>query len=102
MGAAVQRSYSAEEIEAGLHQLALCNRNAREAERRLALVGLRIPNGTLYDWRSTHADRLGEIEREELPKVRSRMAAQQAEVAELAAEITVQGLKRLREKLPSV
>lgn len=99
MGAAVQRSYSLEEVEAGLSALAIWHGNGRQAARVLKEQGLEIPERTLYDWRKTHADRLAELQEQIVPKVREKLAQQFEVIGMRSAELTLKSLEKYDDKL---
>jgi len=56
-----RRVYTAEDIRAGLTELAQCDGNAREAARSLKLGGRDFPESTLRRWKLLHAPLYAEI-----------------------------------------
>jgi hypothetical protein len=99
MGAAVQRSYTLEQIEAGLTELAIWHGNVRQAERTLAERGLEIPKSTLQDWKTIHADRLAELQEQIVPQVRAKLAEVHEVISMRAGELTLKGLDRFGDEL---
>lgn len=95
-----QRSYTAEDIEAGLHALAIANGNHRLAHRLLAEQGTDIPGDTLYDWKAKrHTERYEQIRAEVLPQLKDRMAAEAETLAIAYAHIERKALHALDGKL---
>lgn len=97
MGAAVQRSYNAEEVEAGLMELACWHGNTRQASRTTG-----IPQQTLQDWKTRHADRLEALEAQIVPRIREKLAAQYEQIATRSAEIALEGLDQFATEMPSL
>jgi Mrp family chromosome partitioning ATPase len=56
-----RRVYTAEDIKAGLTELAQCGGNARAAARSLKLAGRDFPESTLRRWKVVHAPLYAEI-----------------------------------------
>lgn len=102
MGAAVQRSYTLEEVETGLVELAIWHGNVRQAERTLTERGLRIPFTTLQTWKTSHAERLAELQAQIVPKVRAKLAEQYEVIGMRAAELTLDSMDRLGDELKEI
>lgn len=96
---APQRSYDAEQVEAGLQALAIADGNHRLAHRLLAENNTDIPAGTLYEWKTTHAERYEQIRADVLPKIRERMAAESEELAIAYAQLEREAIELLKPKL---
>ena len=81
-----QRYYKPQEIERGLHYMAVTG-SAAEAARQLRQQGVDVPCTTLKYWRSAgHAERYQEIRREVLPRIEQAMAAESEDLARAYAE----------------
>jgi hypothetical protein len=102
MGAAVQRSYTLEEIETGLVELAIWHGNSRQASRTLSDRGITIPYTTLDGWKKSHADRMAELQAQIVPQVREKLAQQYEVIGMRAGELTLASMERLSDELGEI
>jgi hypothetical protein len=92
--------YSAQEVEAGLTEIALTSRQYKLASKRLRERGIDIPPSTLRTWAlQTHAERLLELEKQVSDRLRGDLAARQAEIAERSGQIELKALERIESVL---
>lgn len=93
-------NYTTEEIERGLHALALCSGNTRKAEKLTTDAGSRIPASTLKDWKLHHyPDRYEAIKEAELPAIRQRIAEGFDNIVSLSQSIQEKALTQLSDKI---
>jgi hypothetical protein len=96
-----KRSYTTEQVEAGLHALAISNGSEKIASYILTEGGYDIPHATLQGWKKQpkHQARLAEIEATVVPRVRERMAAESEALAIAYAHIERKALDLLEPRL---
>lgn len=94
--------YSAEEIERGLAELAVCSGSAKSAARELEAKGLKIPASTLEGWKRTHADRYAVVRLEVVPRIHSKMAEECEDLAIEYGQVEREIIERFREELPNL
>jgi hypothetical protein len=95
--------YTNEEIERGLHHVAVLSGNVSRAARELAEDGLDVPVETLRDWvRKHHVERYRAIEAKVVPEIHARMAEQNEALALRHAEVEARSLERLEKELPNM
>lgn len=99
MGAAVQRSYTLEEREAGLAALAIWHGNSQQAARVLKEQGTEIPARTLLNWKAAHPQRYAELQEQIVPRVREKLAQQFEVIGLRSAELTLKSLDEYDDKL---
>lgn len=97
------RDYTEEEVERGLHALALCSGNARKASKALAEKGLKVPRSTLQMWATrTHVDRYEQIHEHELAGIHRRQAGRNEELVDYLTDIEWKVAKRVENSLPDM
>ncbi len=95
--------YSEEDIERGLHALALSGGNASRAQRQLKAEGLTIPASTLEGWRkNTHADRYATIRYQVIPQIHAKLAEESEDLAAEYAKLELETIARFRKELPNL
>lgn len=101
MAAHPTRSRPPEELEAGLLALALAGGNGREAERQLALQGIKIPARTLSSWPKAHAERYAEVCNGNAKRIEVFVTALARQNALEAASVVSEAIRKAREGLGS-
>lgn len=104
MSTSVQRvqNYTAEQVDRGLLELAICGGNSAEASRRLKACGTVIPDRTLRDWRTTMAARYTEISNNHARQVEDVIVQECRENAVRLADLERKTADRLEEELPNL
>lgn len=94
-----RRTYTLEDIEAGLHALAVSAGNASEAHRVLKVQKRDIPATTLRDWIKTHDERYQEIRRGAIGQVAAKLEADMADTVSELHELEREYLTATRKAL---
>jgi hypothetical protein len=95
----LKRSYTAEQVEAGLQALAIADGNHRLASRLLAEHEQDIPAATLYHWKIDKAADYEQIKATILPQIREKMAAESEALAVAYAHMERETLERLNARI---
>ena len=91
------RRYNKAEIEVALEALVMAYGNCALAGRRLALAGIEIPDNTLRDWKTRHAERMEEIRIAKTPELEETQAQMAEAVQTAAGDVTLHLLERAME-----
>jgi hypothetical protein len=95
-----KRSFSEQEVQRALVEIAAASGNTRKASRELALEGLEIHSKTLWRWyKETHAEKYERIRLEMLPKITAFAAEQHMALARQQMELTAAAAALVADRL---
>lgn len=95
--------YTPEEIERGLHAVALAGGNASRAHDELKAQGLAVSRQTLHKWATElHADRYEHVRLEVLPRIYGKIAQETEDLTRRYAKAEHKTLDRYEEELPNL